>query len=252
MSSAVGVAAVVILDTSGVDAAAAAYGTLLGAPPVQTDGQCQWQVGSTRLVVRGGDDGPSVLVPAIDLVDPQSADVFVGAGTLLARRARAAVPAEPIAGARTAVVDGLPVGIVDTAGLAAVDPDRSGDIVGLDHIVMSSGSRDEALALFGAVLDFDFRLEQNLSLGDRGRVHQLFLRGAGTIVEVLVDDKAGPGVELWGLAWTSRDIEASHARLAAAGADLSEIRKGHKTGTRVFTVRGDAVVVPTIVIGHGG
>ena len=84
---------------------------------------------------------------------------------------------------------------------------------------MSSGSRDEALALFGAVLDFDFRLEQNLSLGDRGRVHQLFLRGAGTIVEVLVDDTAGPGITLWGLAWTSRDIEASHTRLAEAGAD---------------------------------
>ena len=167
-----GVASVVILDTHGLDAAAAAYGTLLGAPSVQSDGPCQWQVGSTRLVVRGGDGGPRVLVPAIDLVDPQSADVFVGAGALLARRARAVVPAEPIAGARTAVVDGLPVGIVDTAGLAPVDPDRSGDIVGLDHIVMSSGSRDEALALFGAVLDFDFRLEQNLSLGDRER-HQL-------------------------------------------------------------------------------
>ena len=232
-----GVASVVILDTHGLDAAAAAYGTLLGAPSVQSDGPCQWQVGSTRLVVRGGDGGPRVLVPAIDLVDPQSADVFVGAGALLARRARAVVPAEPIAGARTAVVDGLPVGIVDTAGLAPVDPDRSGDIVGLDHIVMSSGSRDEALALFGAVLDFDFRLEQNLSLGDRGRVHQLFLRGRR-------DDCRGPGRRhgrtrhhTVGLAWTSRDIEASHTRLAEAGADLSEIRKGHKPGTRLHRSR---------------
>lgn len=252
MSAIAPVGSVVTLTTPGFAAAAAAYGTLLGAPRVQADAQCQWQIGTTRLVVGAGDDRSAVLVPAVDLVDPQSADAYSGAGALLARRARPVVPVEPIAGARAAVVDGLPVGIVDTAAIAPVEPGLIGDIVGVDHIVMTSASRAQALALFGAVLGFDFRLEQEFSLPKGGRVHQLFLRGAGTIVEVLVDDKAGSDIALWGLAWTSGDIAASHARLVTAGVGLSDIRDGHKPGTRVFTIREEGVVVPTIVIGHGG
>ena len=40
---------------------------------------------------------------------------------------------------------------------------------------------------------------------------------------------------LWGLSWRVADIDATRARLLAAGIDVSEVRNGRKPGTRVMT-----------------
>ncbi|MGW9265602.1 VOC family protein, partial [Gordonia terrae] len=56
-------------------------------------------------------------------------------------------------------------------------------------------------------------------------------------------------VTLWGVAWRSIDVDATHARLTAAGLDLSEIRVGRKKGTRIFTVRHRELATRTVVIG---
>jgi hypothetical protein len=45
------------------------------------------------------------------------------------------------------------------------------------------------------------------------------------------------------------DIDAAHARLVAAGFDVSEIRTGRRPGTRVATVRGETHGVATLVLG---
>ena len=42
---------------------------------------------------------------------------------------------------------------------------------------------------------------------------------------------------LSGICWRVADIDATHARLAGAGVDVSEVRTGRKPGTRVMTVR---------------
>jgi len=45
-----------------------------------------------------------------------------------------------------------------------------------------------------------------------------------------------------------RDADAIRVRLVAAGLDVSEVRDGHKPGTRVCTVRGDPCGVPTLLL----
>ncbi len=51
-----------------------------------------------------------------------------------------------------------------------------------------------------------------------------------------------------GLAWRAADIEAEHARLTAAEVPVSELRPGRAAGSRVFTVRDGAALVPSIFI----
>lgn len=246
----VSTSSVLVLSTPHADRAVAAYTDLLG--PGWSDGADRhWQIGATRLVVRDGERDARLLIPATDLVPVADEDVLEPAVTLLGRRSIEVTPTDPIGGARGAAAGSAPIGIVD-AGALAPGPaaDEATEINRIDHVVMSSPTRDEALALFGAGLAMDFRLEQRFTLPRGGdEMHQLFLRGAGTVVEVLVSPQADR-IELWGLAWTSADPDATHARLTGLGGDLSEIRAGHKPGTRVFTVRGEDLIVPTIVIGH--
>ena len=230
-----------------VDAGSQSCAVGLSAPV-----RCGRDVGGLAPVVGRGHAPDAPRGPRSAPAASIATDAYVDAQTLLARRACPVLTTDSISGARTGVVDDAPVGIIEAAALEASGAGTSGEILGLDHVVMSSRSRDGALALFGAVLGFDFRLDHRLSLPAGGEVQQLFFRGAGAIVEVLVDDADGPAISLWGLAWTSADIDRSHTRLAAAGVELSPIRAGRKRGTRVFTIRGADFVVPTIVIGHGG
>ncbi len=50
------------------------------------------------------------------------------------------------------------------------------------------------------------------------------------------------------IAWRMADGAATHARLAAAGFNVSELRAGRKPGTHVFTVRDAPAGVPTLMI----
>ena len=51
-----------------------------------------------------------------------------------------------------------------------------------------------------------------------------------------------------GLAWRVSDPHAAQARLAAAGIDVSEVRKGRKPGTEVFTVRSGVPGAPYLML----
>ena len=55
--------------------------------------------------------------------------------------------------------------------------------------------------------------------------------------------------QLWGIAYAVPDAEAAHARLLATGVEASEVRGGHKPGTRVCTVKSQSHGVPTLLIG---
>jgi catechol 2,3-dioxygenase-like lactoylglutathione lyase family enzyme len=125
-------------------------------------------------------------------------------------------------------------------------------ITAMDHVVISTDDPERAAALYGARLGLDMALDR--SHPDWGRL--MFFRCGDLIVEVthrpgkpadgaqdkLVQDK------LRGICWRVADIDATRARLTAAGVDVSEIRTGRKPGTRVMTVRNGTCGVPTLLV----
>lgn len=130
---------------------------------------------------------------------------------------------------------------------AATGPDEA-VTPALDHLVIYTPNIDRALGIYGAKLGLDLRLDR---VNERFGARQLFFRCGDAMVEIAASLKApasdGPD-RSGGLAWQVVDPEATHARLAAAGFDLSELRPGRKPGTRVFTVRDAPGGVPTLMI----
>ncbi len=119
---------------------------------------------------------------------------------------------------------------------------------GLDHVVVQTPHPDRALALYGAKLGLDLRLDRtNAQWGAR----QMFFRCGDLVIEIGHGLKAGVSDapdSLGGLAWRMNQPAAVQARLAEAGFDVSEVRKGRKPGTEVFTVRDRTCGVPTLML----
>lgn len=120
--------------------------------------------------------------------------------------------------------------------------------LGLDHVVVHSPNPTRALALYGAKLGLDLRLDRtNAQWGAR----QMFFRCGDLVIEIGHGLEAGVSDgpdSLGGLAWRVADPEAAQARLASAGFNVSEARKGRKPGTQVFTVRDRTCGVPTLML----
>jgi catechol 2,3-dioxygenase-like lactoylglutathione lyase family enzyme len=120
-------------------------------------------------------------------------------------------------------------------------------ILGLDHVVVSTEDPERAAALYGARLGLDMALDR--SHQDWGQL--MFFRCGDLIVEVVKRPVAGSDQthdKLWGLSWRVADIDATRARLVAAGTDVSEVRAGRKPGTRVMSVRANTCGVHTLVL----
>lgn len=121
---------------------------------------------------------------------------------------------------------------------------REDAVLGLDHVVIRSLDVERAAALYGARLGLDMRLAREVR-----RALLMFFRCGDAIVEIVHDVSLEDGRDLlWGLSWRVADAGAAHARLVAAGLDVSEVRPGIKPGTRVFTVRDGALGVPTLML----
>jgi catechol 2,3-dioxygenase-like lactoylglutathione lyase family enzyme len=150
----------------------------------------------------------------------------------------------------------------DTAGLQVllIAPPRDGvpwplseatgedPVEKLDHVVIRTPNPERALAIYGAKLGLDLRLDRsNESWGAR----QLFFKAGDAVVEFGASAKGPPSEEadtFGGLAWRVTDPEAARTRMAAAGFDVSEVRAGRKSGTHVFTVRDAPAGVPTLML----
>jgi catechol 2,3-dioxygenase-like lactoylglutathione lyase family enzyme len=120
-------------------------------------------------------------------------------------------------------------------------------ILGLDHVVISTGDPERAAALYGARLGLDMALDR--SHHDWGQL--MFFRCGDLIVEVVkrpVADADPTHDKLWGLSWRVADIDATRARLVAAGIGVSEVRTGRKPGTRVMSVRDGTCGVHTLLL----
>jgi catechol 2,3-dioxygenase-like lactoylglutathione lyase family enzyme len=120
-------------------------------------------------------------------------------------------------------------------------------ITAMDHVVISTGDPERAAALYGARLGLDMALDR--SHPDWGRL--MFFRCGDLIVEIV--HRPGTGVDpahdrLYGLSWRVADADATRARLASTGVEVSEVRTGRKPGTRVLTVRSSTCGIPTLLV----
>ncbi len=127
---------------------------------------------------------------------------------------------------------------------------KAASVEAVDHVVVMTGSADAAIVLYGEKLGL--RLAFDKTFPERG-LRLMFFRVGGLTVECAApqgeaalppegDDK------IWGISYRVGDVHAAQARLAAAGFDVSEVRKGHKAGTSVFTVRGETHGVATLML----
>lgn len=126
-------------------------------------------------------------------------------------------------------------------------PIAEASIAALDHAVIATAEPEAAAALYGARLGLDMALDR--SHPEWGRL--MFFRCGDLVVEVTHRPGKHSGAtrdRLAGLCWRAADIDATHARLVAAGVDMSEVRPGRKPGTRVATVRSHHCGVPTLLI----
>jgi catechol 2,3-dioxygenase-like lactoylglutathione lyase family enzyme len=126
-------------------------------------------------------------------------------------------------------------------------PVASAPIVAMDHVVVGTADPERAAALYGARLGLDMALDR--SHPDWGRL--MFFRCGDLIVEVAHrpgQNAATTPDKLRGICWRVADIDATQARLASAGVDVSEVRTGRKPGTRVMTVRNGTCGVATLVV----
>ncbi|KRQ03863.1 catechol 2,3-dioxygenase-like lactoylglutathione lyase family enzyme [Bradyrhizobium sp. USDA 4503] len=120
-------------------------------------------------------------------------------------------------------------------------------ITAMDHVVVSTADPERAAALYGARLGLDMALDR--SHPEWGRL--MFFRCGDLVVEVThrpgKSETDAPD-RLRGICWRVTDIDATRARLIAAGVDVSEVRTGRKPGTRVMTVRNSTCGVPTLLV----
>jgi catechol 2,3-dioxygenase-like lactoylglutathione lyase family enzyme len=147
-----------------------------------------------------------------------------------------------------AVTHGVSIALAERTREFRPRPAPAGAVVGLDHVVISTANPDRALALYGARLGLDFRLDRsNPQWGSR----LMFFRCGGAVVEIgarLGGEVSDAPDRLSGLAWRVSDPDAAQARLANAGFDVSEVRTGRKPGTKVFTVRAGVPGPPTLML----
>jgi catechol 2,3-dioxygenase-like lactoylglutathione lyase family enzyme len=120
-------------------------------------------------------------------------------------------------------------------------------VTAMDHVVISTADPERAAALYGARLGLDMALDR--SHPDWGRL--MFFRCGDLIVELVHrpgQDTRADHDRLWGLSWRVADIDATRARLASSGVDVSDVRPGRKPGTRVLSVRSGACGIPTLLV----
>jgi len=120
-------------------------------------------------------------------------------------------------------------------------------IPSMDHVVVATTDPERAAALYGARLGLDMALDR--SHPDWGRL--MFFRCGDLIVEVASKPGSADAAKpdgLRGICWRVLDIEATRARLVAAGIDVSDVRNGRRPGSRVMTVKSGTCGVPTLLI----
>jgi catechol 2,3-dioxygenase-like lactoylglutathione lyase family enzyme len=241
--------------------AASTMERLLGRAGAVSEESATFRLDNMALALALSDDGSEGLAGLAFEIDDADA-------ALRACERRALKPNPPIAFAETDAVGHLregrhiDLGLGATFGVsitligyakAAPRPERAnaageGAVIGLDHVVIRTTHPNRAAALYGARLGLDMRLDRT---EPKWGARLMFFRAGDLIVEVvhnLADESSDAPDRLWGLSWRVANADAANARLKSSGLDVSEIRPGRKSGTRVFTVRNHTLGIPTLMI----
>jgi len=121
----------------------------------------------------------------------------------------------------------------------------------LDHLVINTPNPERAIAHYGGRLGIRFALDRTI---EKFKTRFLFFRLDGLTLEIIhtiaeAHESSDPDT-LWGLTWKVENIEKAHKRLQLADIHISDIRKGRKPGSRVFTVKSHTTGIPTLFINH--
>ena len=123
-----------------------------------------------------------------------------------------------------------------------------GPICAVDHVVVQTHDGGAAEKFYGTALGLRLALKQ--SRPQWGGT-MMFFRASHMSLEVVVNKKYDKARDhLWGIAFTTKDIQASHQRLMDNNVAVSPIRQGRKAGTRVCTVKSHNVNVPVLLLAH--
>jgi catechol 2,3-dioxygenase-like lactoylglutathione lyase family enzyme len=211
------------IGAADVPDAAARYATLLGVEPVDgADGRRRFQLERGAVEIEPGEPGLRAVCFVPEGADdrwPEDRDAYHGVDVAI-------VP--PRAAAATA---------------------RAADAaIAIDHVVVFTPSPERAIALWrdrlGLRLAFDREFPER-------RLRLVFLRSGGMTLELAcalpAPAEAGPD-RLYGVSYRVPDLASRRATLLAAGVDVSDIRPGHKAGTRVASVKSGTADVPTLLL----
>jgi catechol 2,3-dioxygenase-like lactoylglutathione lyase family enzyme len=131
--------------------------------------------------------------------------------------------------------------------------EEAATVTRLDHVVIGTQDPDHALSFYGEGLGIHLALDRTFE--SRG-IRLLFFRLGGTTLEFSAPIREGAELSegsektdrLWGLAYQVPDADRAWSRLEEAGFKTTEVRPGHKAGTRVLTVKSPSLGIPTLVI----
>ncbi|TAJ39706.1 MAG: VOC family protein [Reyranella sp.] len=227
------------LDHLVIGGSAAVYEALLGRRA--HDGRLR--TGNVGLAFAGGAPGLQSMVFATPDLDK--------AAKLLERRA---VATTRVGDALALTGHGVAIGLAakESEAPSPLAADEAACVSALDHVVVRTPNPERAIAFYAGRLGLDLRLDRsNPQWGAR----LLFFRCGDLVVEIAHDLKKGMSDapdQLWGLSWRVPDVAKAHARLKAAGLDVSEPRDGRRPGSQVFSVKNRTEGVPTLIIGGIG
>jgi catechol 2,3-dioxygenase-like lactoylglutathione lyase family enzyme len=127
------------------------------------------------------------------------------------------------------------------------DADES-EITRMDHVVINSNDPDGMVDLYKEKYGIRLALDQFV---EKWGGRMLFFRTNDTTIEAIGIKKDGsPRDSLWGLAWTTKNIKKTHARLMSEGVEISDVKDGRKPSTLVATIKSHTCNIPTLLIEH--
>ena len=187
----------------------------------------------------------------LEVIDPADGDGFdVDTGAHRAWR-NAQVPLKSSNGARIFFIQHKsPAAALPVAPVVA---DEGAFVRRMDHAVVLSADMEASRRLWGDVLGARMALDRTFP---ERNTRILFFRLRDITIEISGGAQQSPeGLgkpdRMWGLAWGVGNLEATCARLRAAGIETSGPRRGIKPGTLVATVKGaQAHGVATLLIEH--
>lgn len=162
------------------------------------------------------------------------------------------VPSEDVLGLFLFAIEH--VSDASTRPIAAPHGPEEATFHAVDHVVVNTPDGDKAISVFGDKMGIRLALDRDAK---QWGARMMFFRIGGITLEVIqrYGDEKTPAMPLdapsvyWGMAFRAHDVAAAQARLASAGVNVSEVRKGRKPGTLVATVRDKSGGVPMLIVG---